>query len=200
MRGHGRSPYDPPWTTEQLAADVLETVPGEPLDWLGFSYGGRVAAHVAATAPERVKRLVLLDPALHVDPAVARERADQSRATEVYENAADYAERTLAEGTLFHVGREVLEADAHEHCAVRPDGRLTPRFEPAMAIAAWSEMAREPPPVSRHETLLVTGDRSWLQVDAERLAPARHVVVRGGHSVIWEDVEGVAAAVAGFLA
>ena len=34
----------------------------------------------------------------------------------------------------------------------------------------------------------------------ERLAPARHVTVDGGHSIMWEDVQAVAEAVADFLA
>jgi len=199
MRGHGRSTYEPPWTTEQLAADVLETVPGEPLDWLGFSYGGRIAAHVAATHPASVKRLVLLDPALHVDPGEASERADDARETEVYADEADYAERTLAEGKLFHTSREVLEADAREH-GYRIDGRLHLRFSPAMTVTAWSEMARPAPPAAGVPTLAVTGTRSWLPVDVGRLTGARHVAVDGGHSLLWEDVQAVASAVADFLA
>jgi lipase len=199
MRGHGRSTWEPPWTTEQLAADVLETVPDEPLDWLGFSYGGRIAAHVAATAPARVKRLVLLDPALHVDPAEAAERADGARVTEVYADGADYAEQTLADGTLFRTTREVLEDDARVHGVPLDGGGITMRFSPTMLVTAWSEMAREPPPVAAAPTLVVTGDRSWLPVDLGRLAPARHVTVSGGHSILWEDADGVAAAVADFL-
>lgn len=200
MRGHGRSTYDPPWSTEQLAADVLETVPDGPLDWLGFSYGGRIAAHVAATAPERVKRLVLLDPALHVDPRTAGDRADGARSDEIYLGPADYAEQAIEDGPLYRTDREVLEADAREHGIVWPDGRMTMRFSASMAVTAWSEMARPAPPVADAETLVVTGSRSWLPVDVERLAPARHVTVDGGHSIMWEDVQAVAEAVADFLA
>jgi lipase len=200
MRGHGRSTYDPPWTTERLALDVLETVPDGPLDWLGFSYGGRIATHVAATAPERVRRLLLLDPALTLPADQAAERADLARETEVYADAADYAEKTLAEGTLFRTDPAVLEADGREHGVPLGDGRITLRFSPAMFVTAWSEMAREPPPVASVPTLVVTGGRSWLPVDVERLAPARHVVVDGGHSIMWEDVQAVAEAVADFLA
>ncbi|MEA2292656.1 MAG: lipase [Solirubrobacteraceae bacterium] len=199
LRGHGRSTYDPPWTTERLALDVLETVPDEPLDWLGFSFGGRIAAQVAAIAPERVRRLVLLDPALTVDAAEAAERADGARETETYADADDVATQTLAEGTLFRTPHEVLADDAREHGVTGPDGRLTLRFSPAMTVTAWSEMARDPPPVADVPTLVVTGNRSWLPVDVGRLAPARHVVVAGGHPVMWEDPDAVAAAVAGFL-
>src|SRR3954449_6995956 len=64
LRGHGRSTFDPPWTTERHVADVLEALTGleGPLDLLGFSYGGRIAAALAAAALGRVARLVLLDP------------------------------------------------------------------------------------------------------------------------------------------
>jgi pimeloyl-ACP methyl ester carboxylesterase len=68
-----------------------------------------------------------------------------------------------------------------------------------MAVTAWSEMAREPPPVAPVPTLVVTGARSWIPVDVDRLAPARHVEVPGGHSVLWDDLDATAEAVAAFL-
>jgi lipase len=201
LRGHGHSTWDPPWSTEQHAADVLETLPDEPMDWLGFSFGGRIAATVAALAPERVQRLVLLDPALTLPADVAREAAEESLAEPVYRDVEDLVDQTLAAGTLFQTSREVLLADAREHTDPLPDGRVRVRVSAPMTVTAWSEMARQPPPVATGiPTLVVTAERSWIPVDVDRLAPARHVEVSGGHSVIWEDVEAVAGAVSGFLA
>src|SRR3954471_9922141 len=64
LRGHGDSTSDPPWTTERHVEDVVQALAHleGPLDLLGFSYGGRIAAALAAAAPGRVGRLVLLDP------------------------------------------------------------------------------------------------------------------------------------------
>lgn len=68
-----------------------------------------------------------------------------------------------------------------------------------MAVAAWSEMAREPPPVADVPTLLITGDRSWIEVDTARYPNAPAVTVAGGHSILFDALEETAAAVAGFL-
>jgi lipase len=202
LRGHGRSTWDPPWTTERHVADVLETLPDEPMDWLGFSYGGRIAAMLASVAPERVRRLVLLDPALTLPAHLARERADRvaEAGAVTYRDAEDVADQTLAEGTLFQTPRETLIADALVHTDPGPGGGLRLRVSPAMEVTAWSEMAREPPPAAPGiPTLVVTGAQSWIPVDVPRLTPERHVETGGGHSILWEDLEATAAAVAAFL-
>src|SRR5687768_11565988 len=63
LRGHGRSPWDPPWTLERYAADVLETIDDlglERTDVIGHSFGGAVGVYVARAAPARVRRLLLV--------------------------------------------------------------------------------------------------------------------------------------------
>ena len=101
MRGHGRSTYDPPWTTERLRSTCWRPCPTDRWTGSGSPSAAASPPHVAATAPARVKRLILLDPALTLPAGTAGERADLARETEVYADAADYAEQTLAEGTLF---------------------------------------------------------------------------------------------------
>jgi lipase len=200
LRGHGRSTADPPWSTEQHVADVLETVTLDgPADWLGFSFGGRLAAAIAATRAELVARLVLLDPALTLPPAVAGEHALEALEPVGYASAQEAVDGELAAPTLLHTPRELMEEEVAEHFARGPDGRLTPRVSRAMAVTAWSEMARPAPPAAPVPTLVVTGEQSWIPVDVERLAPARHVVVPGGHSVLWDALPAVADAVRAFL-
>ena len=72
----------------------------------------------------------------------------------------------------------------------RPDGRLQARVCRRCGRrrgARW----RGPRRRARGEcpTLVVTGARSWLPVDVGRLAPARHVEVPGGHTVLWDDLD-----------
>jgi lipase len=207
LRGHGRSPWEPPWDTATHAGDVLETVDSLGIrraDWLGFSFGGRIAAAVAARAPERVVRACLLDPALRLPPATALERAELEREELTFRSSEQAIEYELASGTLFSTPRELLEEEMREHLARRGDGLLEYRYCRSAAVTAFSEMADEPPPVADVPTLLVRGDRSWVPVDGARYTAAlgdrlTAVTLAAGHSVLWDAFEDTAAAVAGFL-
>ena len=82
LRGHGRSTWDGPWTVERrrrrtcsrtLAAEGVERA-----DVVGHSYGGMIGLHLLATAPERVARLALLDPAIELPGAWLPKLADET--------------------------------------------------------------------------------------------------------------------------
>jgi pimeloyl-ACP methyl ester carboxylesterase len=66
LRGHGYSSAPPDgYTSADHAADLLalmDAVGAERASLVGHSFGGVIAAHAAATAPERVESLVLSDP------------------------------------------------------------------------------------------------------------------------------------------
>jgi pimeloyl-ACP methyl ester carboxylesterase len=67
LRGFGGSPMPPadaaPWTNAGDVLELLDHLGVAEAAVLGASYGGRVATELAATAPDRVTRLVLLAPA-----------------------------------------------------------------------------------------------------------------------------------------
>jgi len=207
LRGHGGSGREPPWDVDTHAADVLETADSLGLgrcDLLGFSFGGRIAATVAATAPERVERLVLLDPALRVTPEQALEFAERDRGVTSFASAEEGVDAELEAGVLFRTPRAVVEEEMREDWVRRPDGRVEYHWLPSAVVTAWSEMAREPPPVADLPTLIVVADRSYIGVDVERYRAALGdrltvVTVPGGHSVMWEAVEETGAAVRTFL-
>jgi lipase len=200
LRGHGRSDTEPPWSLDAHVADALETATAlgvERADWLGFSYGGRVAAALTAREPERVERLVLLDPALHLPPEICLEQALEERGDLSF---ADVDEAIEDRGsTLLHTPREMLEEEMSQHLVRGEDGRLRYRYEPVAAIAIWSDMAGDPPPVADAPTLIVRGDQSWVPVDLARYQDAQTVEVAGGHPVLWEDFDATAAAITGFF-
>lgn len=64
--GFGASPrpadFDTIYDLVQLLRAVLDAVPGERITLVGLSFGGWLAAEVAAQAHERLARLVLVDP------------------------------------------------------------------------------------------------------------------------------------------
>ena len=91
--------------------------------------------------PDLVERAVLLDPAMHIDPAVAGERADLTRADVSFASPDEAVEARLADGSLFTTPREILEEETREHLVEGPDGRFRWQYAPAAVIVAWSEMS-----------------------------------------------------------
>jgi 3-oxoadipate enol-lactonase len=116
-RGHGRSPMPPgPYEIADLGRDVLALMDRLGLDrasHCGVSLGGMVGMWLAANAPERVERLILICTSAHMPPASAwAERAATVRRTGGTETIADaVVERWLTPG----------------YAAERPDVRATLR-------------------------------------------------------------------------
>jgi 3-oxoadipate enol-lactonase len=103
-RGHGRSPVPPgPYEIADLAADVLELMDALGVaraSYCGLSIGGMVGMWLAAHAPERIERLVLVCTSAHMPPASAwQERAAAVREAGSTEPIADaVVERWLTPG------------------------------------------------------------------------------------------------------
>lgn len=70
LRGHGDAPRSLDYTVAAYGADLAETLPDEGGAWdavVGHSLGGAASTVAAASAPDWTRRLVLIDPAIHVD-------------------------------------------------------------------------------------------------------------------------------------
>lgn len=66
LPGHGRAaPFDPSTDYMQAALDaILAVLPDTPVDVLGHSYGGALGLRLAVEHPERVNRLLVIEPVL----------------------------------------------------------------------------------------------------------------------------------------
>lgn len=211
LRGHGSSPWEPPWNLEQHAADVLEAAPETRCAWLGHSFGGRVAYEVAAAAPARVERLVLLDPAIRIPLDVGLAAAENARRDRSYMSFAEGIDRRYEESFLTSAPRGLVEEELLVHL-VQDDkddeGRYRYRYCQSTVVAAYGEMTREPPPFERVRmpTLLVLGDISYLSYDdllgahQEALGDLLEVaVIAAGHTVLWDALDDTVGAVERFL-
>jgi len=80
-RGHGESPAPPgPYEIADLASDVLELGLG-PTHYVGLSIGAMIGMWLAANAPERIDRLILICTSAQLGPP----RMWQERAAKVLE-------------------------------------------------------------------------------------------------------------------
>lgn len=142
LRGHGRSPWTPPWNLEQHTADalsVLDALGIERAAVVGHSFGGAIAARLARAAPERVTRLVLLDPAHGLDPQDMLETAEETRPDEVWRDRA--AARAAKAEAWADVAGGLVDAEVEAHLEQR-DGGWRWRYSRASVVTAWAEMAR----------------------------------------------------------
>ena len=202
LRGHGRSDYDPPWTFATYVADLIETLDAleiDDADWVGHSFGGRLILELAATHPERIRRAVLLDPAIQVLPHIAEVFAERERAEPVYDSPDDYADRREDSPP-----RELVLLDAAQHLELRPDGRLRRRTCQPAVSSIYLELATAPPSAEtlRVPTLLIHAPSYGLVREEQLAAYADRVetlAVPGMHMVIWDAYDEVADAVERFL-
>jgi lipase len=203
LRGHGRSPWTPPWSLEQHVTDVLDTLDHlglGPLPVIGHSFGGAISLHLARVARERLTRLVLIDPALGLDAQDMLETAQETCAGESY---ADVAEARAERARRWDgVPDAQVDGEIADHL-VEVDGRWRYRYCTPAVVTAWGEMARPAvlPPADLPTLLLPAAkadfvDPAWVA----QLGPL--VTVQefdAGHMVYLERPGEVAAAVRAFL-
>ncbi len=216
LRGHGRSPWEPPWNLETHVRDALSLVVGRPHEhvlWIGHSFGGRLALELLFRAPERTNAAILLDPALHVPPMRALELADEERRDRSYASLAEAL--AWRRGSAPGASEAALAEEMRDHLVQSPDGRFRLRYAQSAVVAMYGELAAPPrtaaTPFGSTEkraprVLVVTGAESEF-VTAEHLVGLRAwfgaalqvVTVPGGHLVLWEAFDETADAIDAFL-
>lgn len=207
LRGHGSSPWTPPWNLEQHVADALAVLDLHGLGRvpvIGHSFGGAIALHLARASPERVEKLVLIDPALGLDPAAMLETAATTCEGESYADVAAAREERARrwEG----VADAAVDAEITNHL-VEDGGRWRYRYCTPAVVTAWSEMARPavlPPPGL--PTLLIPAAKvdfvrpEWVERMRAELGEALTVVeMATGHMVYLERPEETAAVITEFV-
>lgn len=208
LLGHGHSPWQPPWGLGTHLDAIVESVGARESILIGHSFGGRLAFELAARAPKLVPKLVLLDPAILLPGHVALAAAENARRDASYVSFDELIERRYVESQLQRAPRELVVEDLAVHVETGDDGRVRYRYCQSAVVAAYGEMASQPPRFEnvRVPTLLILGETSYLPydhlLDAHRAALGdllAVVVVPGGHSVTWDALDETAEAIASFL-
>jgi lipase len=209
LRGHGRSTWLPPWSTEQMVLDVLETMDAVGLAdaaIVGNSYGATVALHLLAVAPERVRCIAALDPALQQAPQPLVDAAEAMIAEDGFatrEQAAEARNVCGADGV-----HPAVLAELDHHLERGTDGRFRFRHSRPAAIAIFGELARPVPMIREPRPVLVLAAERPRIVTASVSAGLRamlgdayqEVALDCGHLLYWERFDETAALVEAFLA
>lgn len=208
LRGHGFSSWSPPWSIEAQVRDVIGTLDvlglTGPLDVVGHSYGGAIALRLLAAQPDRVRRLVLLDPALAANPTEMAALAEQALAFGGFTTIEDATvARNAGLGDTIHPS---VTVDVEQHLVHGGDGRYRFRFLPLAVATSYGELCHPIPVVPARPTLVVQAAKApWVTVDVlDRLRAllGDHLTVvplDSGHMVYWERFAETADAVTDFL-
>ena len=197
LRGHGESGHEPPWNLDTHVADVAETIEAlgiEQPTWVGHSFGGSVAAGLAARDPGSTQGVALLDPGLGVPPARALSSAESERRDGSVGTADGARNGLLSNVAIVASPREVVAAYVNDDVSKGPDGRFRFSFCPSAVVTAWSEMTLPPPPIAPVPTLFVVaekplfdGSRQQQRYEDELGELLTKVSVPNGHNVLWES-------------
>ncbi|OAN47554.1 2-succinyl-6-hydroxy-2,4-cyclohexadiene-1-carboxylate synthase [Chloroflexus islandicus] len=214
--GHGQSdaPADPArYAIEQCVADVLALIDQlsfTRVDLCGYSMGGRIGLLLAAGAPERVGRQVLIgaSPGL-ADPAerAARLASDEALAERIEREGLEWFVEYWAAQPLFASQRRL---PAEVRAAQRAQRLAGSACGYANALRGMS-VGRQPSlwaalPAIATPTLLITGalDEKFCVIGAQMAAlmpHARHVIVPdAGHAAQIEQPAMVGRLISDFLA
>jgi len=217
LRGHGKSSrpeggFDLATVAADVAAALALVVP-EGAALAGHSWGGKVALQVAATAPERVRALVLADPVLPAGfnpvlrrvPALIEAAFSPERRVYADRPALEAAGRTRVYLRRGDAADQRVWLGKHEPL---PDGRWAPRLPDAAFRAILTSLAHDQTPLLGAlccPTLLLrpTFTLSFWPGELRALRRRPNVSLQrisGDHSFVHSNAADTAAAMAAFLA
>lgn len=203
LPGHGSLGEDvaEPITFQRCVESVLQSGP-ERFVLCGYSMGGRVALHIALAAPERVSRLVLVSSTAGIEEVAQREAriaADERLANELEAGSyEEFVQRWRSQPLFAGQSQEARARATEDQMRNRPEGLAAClRGVGAGRMAPlWGRLSELMMPV-----VVVAGEQDEKYVTIGRrlaysLPDAQLKVVKGGHGLLLDNPEAVAAAIA----
>ena len=203
LRNHGLSGRDPEMTYQAMAEDVLETLDAEGIGQfivIGHSMGGKVAMMLTSLAPERVKKMVVIDmapvayPDRHHDAIFAALKAVTAANLTTRNEAAALMRQTIEEGVVQFLLKSFYQGEWRFNVPVL--------WENYDRIIGWHPLSAWPQPA-----LFIRGELSPYLADDYREAllmqfpgARAHIVAGAGHWVHAEKPDAVLRAIRRFIA
>jgi len=163
---------------------------------------------LAAAHPERIRRAVLLDPAIQPLPGPSFQLAEAELNGGVYASVETYVGLRLAASKLTQ--REDVERDVEQSFERQADGSIRRRTCRPAVVSVFGELVVPPPPPETLlgvPTLLIYAPAFGLVRDEQVAAYSAALgdelevlAVPGMHMVMWDAFDAVATAVERFLA
>ncbi|NYE20935.1 pimeloyl-ACP methyl ester carboxylesterase [Microbacterium immunditiarum] len=191
LPGHGDSSWrdDAAYVARVLAPDVavgLEAWTDGPQIVVGQSLGGLTAAALAASRPDLVRRLVVVDITPGVDP-----NAGPTQVRDFFAGPTDWASRAeLVDRALrFGLGggsRRKAERGVYFNSRIRPDGRVEWKhhFAQLANATAAAAAAGQAPPQPDDALARVLGESGWEDL-ARVTAPV--TLIRGANGYVTDE-------------
>ena len=208
LRGHGRSPAGTPATIERHVADLLAILNERHVESavvVGHSFGACLGLNLLASAPDRVRSVVLLDPAMDQLPEFVSALSDGMIASDIayptFDALVEAKRAGRAPTAVPHSDADVALAAAHG-----PEGWRT-AWDHDVVRQAWIEMSRPMPQLAvARPTLLLDATQAGFVTERQRADLAKELgpdltveQFDVGHMLFWEDFDGVCASVRSFL-
>lgn len=207
LRGHGRSTYDGPWSIPQHVSDLIDTLDslglGE-IDIVGHSYGGAIGLALLAGAPQLVRTLAMLDPAVAQTGAFASGAALGTIEHPGWESV-EAATIARNDGLGAEINPAVIE-EISQHLVEGEDGRYRFRFHKPAVVTGWGEVCYPlPEAIEPRPAMLVIATKADLVTPA--IEKALTALFKGrlqierigcGHMLYWERFDETADAITRF--
>jgi pimeloyl-ACP methyl ester carboxylesterase len=165
---------------------------------IGYSHGGYFAADYALAYPEQLSALVLVEPALFVDPAKLQERVKLAREGNG-DNVIHVLMKQMVPEMAFNSKAYNDLVNAIKYNYPDPIGLAGEWYARSTHEIGETELSQINVP-----TLVIGGQRSWVRENIERTARsipgAKQVWLEGTHNLLEERPAEVTAAIESFLA
>lgn len=203
LRGRGRSDAPPTgYTIEDHARDMialLDELGLERVVVVGHSFGGFLGIYLAATRPERVAKLVIIDAAMTLNPRVGEMlKPSLDRLTRTYPSADAYLAEVRGAPYLDNAWDDAIEGYFRAEIRANPDGTVASSTSAAaiaqalQAVVAerWAELVpRVTQPVLLLNAVGPYGppgspplvEASYARETASAFAHCRYAMVPGNH-------------------